>query len=65
MDARDRPLAHSANVAGHTHDLERHLRDVALNSADFALQVRRRSTSHSGLACGTTWANITPISKRT
>jgi hypothetical protein len=36
VDPCDRPLAHSANAAGHTHDLEQHLRDVARRSADFA-----------------------------
>jgi CRISPR-associated endonuclease/helicase Cas3 len=36
VDARDRPLAHSANAAGRTHDLEQHLRDVARRAADFA-----------------------------
>jgi CRISPR-associated endonuclease/helicase Cas3 len=36
VDLRGRPLAHSANAAGLTHDLERHLRDVALCAAGFA-----------------------------
>jgi CRISPR-associated endonuclease/helicase Cas3 len=36
VDAGDRPLAHSANAAGHTHDLGQHLRDVAERSAEFA-----------------------------
>jgi CRISPR-associated endonuclease Cas3-HD len=36
VDLRGRPLAHSANAAGVTHDLEQHLRDVARWAADFA-----------------------------
>jgi CRISPR-associated endonuclease/helicase Cas3 len=41
-----RPLAHSANPAGRTHDLERHLRDVARRSAAFAEKFGAAALAH-------------------